>query len=112
MSGLASKPVLLSLKGIAGPRSGWVKKPGHSFYCWLVRPVSLRIEDFCSAGYSTPETRAVPPKTDSIASLPTPLTLTAADVPRVDSIPFVLKSPGGTKSQPSLSHSSRHFPIT
>lgn len=43
MSGLASKPVLLSFTGIAGPRSGWVKKLGHSFYCWLVCPVSLII---------------------------------------------------------------------
>ena len=48
MSGLASKPVLLSFTGIAGPRSGWVKKLGQSFYCWLVCPVSLIIEDFCS----------------------------------------------------------------
>lgn len=30
MSGLASKPVLLSFTGIAGPRSGWVNKLRHS----------------------------------------------------------------------------------
>lgn len=36
MSGLAQ--AILSFTGIAGLRSGWVNKLGHSFYCWLVCP--------------------------------------------------------------------------